>query len=219
MILSDGKTTIDYFNKFPSDINAIAVTVSGGTDSTLAFYCLLATLKQRGQRTRVFPIHGYDTARTKVQSWKTALNIYKWVTKKTRLTVDPLQIFAYTKDRPLGTLHHLYPQFQYLQERYGIKDMITGDTMGMPDSPRPNTGREDDPDEQKIQQIALMHPLSFPFVTVNKKFIAHQYMTLGILELSTLTTSCISNDTKPCKSCWWCKERHWAFKNYDGGVD
>ena len=26
------------------------------------------------------------------------------------------------------------------------------------------------------------------------------------------------NFTKPCKECWWCREKKWAFGMYDGGV-
>ena len=42
--------------------------------------------------------------------------------------------------------------------------------------------------------------------------------------LFPITWSCISYGDKtdywthPCKTCWWCKEKLWAFGSYDGGV-
>ena len=43
-----------------------------------------------------------------------------------------------------------------------------------------------------------------------------QYEKYGIMDLSLLTVSCIG-DPGPCSKCFWCKERKWAFGNYDGG--
>ena len=68
---------------------------------------------------------------------------------------------------------------------------------------------------------------SAPFDNVNKKFIAELYKNEHYMmdEVYPLTASCISDnalDTNywqlPCKRCWWCKERYWAFGSYDGGV-
>ena len=44
MILTDGTTSLDYFETFPTDIKSVGLSLSGGADSALAFYCLLKTL-------------------------------------------------------------------------------------------------------------------------------------------------------------------------------
>ena len=43
-------------------------------------------------------------------------------------------------------------------------------------------------------------------------------------ELFPITASCVGYAketdyfTKPCKVCWWCREKKWAFGMYDGEV-
>lgn len=63
-----------------------------------------------------------------------------------------------------------------------------------------------------------------PFVNVNKKFIADLYKEFNLMDnLFPLTMSCIGwaketkNFTEPCKTCYWCHEKKWAFGCYDGG--
>jgi len=60
---------------------------------------------------------------------------------------------------------------------------------------------------------------------VDRSFIAEYYNKIEFLKkLFPLTKSCISSDIlqtdgwrKPCMKCWWCKEKFWAFHQYDGG--
>ena len=63
-----------------------------------------------------------------------------------------------------------------------------------------------------------------PFVNVDKKFIADLYKQFDLMDdLFPLTMSCIGwagetkNFTEPCKTCFWCYEKKWAFGCYDGG--
>lgn len=63
-----------------------------------------------------------------------------------------------------------------------------------------------------------------PFVNVNKKFLAGLYEQEDIMDLHNITESCTGFPkdtnwfTEPCKRCFWCYERKWAFGSYDGGV-
>lgn len=63
-----------------------------------------------------------------------------------------------------------------------------------------------------------------PFVNVDKRFLAGLYRQEGIMDLHNITESCtgFAKDTnwfqEPCKECFWCHERYWAFGSYDGGV-
>lgn len=61
-----------------------------------------------------------------------------------------------------------------------------------------------------------------PFRNVNKKWIRGMYEQHDAMDwLYPLTQSCIGfadkTDffTKPCKQCFWCHEKHWAFGTYD----
>lgn len=64
-----------------------------------------------------------------------------------------------------------------------------------------------------------------PLINVNKKFIAQGYKDFELIEtLYPKTISCekIRNNDNfnemPCKKCWWCKEKHWAFGVYDKNI-
>jgi 7-cyano-7-deazaguanine synthase in queuosine biosynthesis len=56
-------------------------------------------------------------------------------------------------------------------------------------------------------------PLYTPFINVNKKKLAKIYASLGIQDLYSKTRSCesLTLTTGHCSTCWWCKERIWAF--------
>lgn len=64
-----------------------------------------------------------------------------------------------------------------------------------------------------------------PFVNVDKKFIAELYEQYDLMDdLFPMTASCIGNNedtkfhTEPCRTCFWCHEKLWAFGCYDGGI-
>lgn len=68
---------------------------------------------------------------------------------------------------------------------------------------------------------------SAPWYTYDKKFIASIYKkhTYLMEHIYNLTFSCVEMDPsitdfwdKPCKECWWCKEKYWAFGTYDYGI-
>ena len=64
-----------------------------------------------------------------------------------------------------------------------------------------------------------------PFVNINKKWVAGMFEQEGLMDtLFPLTESCtgFAQDTnwwtEPCRDCFWCNEKYWAFGCYDGGV-
>lgn len=65
-----------------------------------------------------------------------------------------------------------------------------------------------------------------PLYNHNKKKVAELYRIYDIMEtIFPLTNSCIGQAestnffTEPCKKCWWCHEKKWAFGLYDGAVE
>ena len=60
-----------------------------------------------------------------------------------------------------------------------------------------------------------------PFQNHDKAWVARCFESEGLMKgLFPLTRSCegqadkTKNFTKPCKKCWWCREKYWAFKQY-----
>ena len=218
MILSRGSEVVNYFENFPSDIKAIGLNLSGGTDSAFIFYCLLKTINDKKYNTKVYPMHGVDVHWPDHKSWEKAQEVYQWVVAKFPLLVEqdqvgPVSVFPFNKTKDVNKITFLEPILVYMKRRYGIIDTIFSDTQGMPHSPRPTD------DASSLLHLQRSTPIRYPIAHVNKSFIAYQYKKLGIEELSNITVSCVTNLTPPCKECWWCKERKWAFGTYDGAVD
>ena len=76
-----------------------------------------------------------------------------------------------------------------------------------------NEGRED---------VAVVGGLCYhPFARVNKKFVQGVFEQEDLMgEYFSLTGSCTGTALEtnyfqePCKQCFWCHERHWAFGSY-----
>ena len=56
-----------------------------------------------------------------------------------------------------------------------------------------------------------------PFAYFSKKFLAEIYKQYDLMDMFGLTESCVGHEKNglPCKTCWWCKEKYWAFDYYD----
>ena len=217
MILSDGNTQITYFKNFPTDIKNIGLSLSGGTDSALILFLLTKMIKERNQSSFIYPIHGYDIARKNVHSYEAAQAVIDRVKDLLDDTtiIQPPHIFAYNKKLPITKDAYHAANYEYMQRRYNIPFIIRGITQGMPDDDRPLT--KGDGDSKEIYKFAT-ETFILPFGTVDKRFIAHQYEIFELDSLYKVTSSCIADSPEPCKQCWWCKEKYFAFKSYDGCV-
>jgi hypothetical protein len=79
---------------------------------------------------------------------------------------------------------------------------------------------------ETAHNTGLTHKAYAPFSTVDKRWVAAEYNSHpGLLaNLFPLTVSCTgytgvtAHFTRPCKTCYWCSEKHWAFGLYDGGI-
>ena len=56
------------------------------------------------------------------------------------------------------------------------------------------------------------------FCSVDKKFLAEIYEQENLMnDLFPNTVSCTNiSKIEPCKKCYWCEEKKWAFGMYDG---
>ena len=221
MILSDDRgNVLDYFDKFPENTN-IGIALSGGADSTLLLFLFVSMIYERkAYYVKIYPIHGYDSSRTNQiktdsESWQQVLKIVEWIREwfSDKPNLDEIlqepNIFSYKKNDTIKREYHK-PHMDYMKKRYNIPFIVHGITLGMPSEQRPDENLQLMPRNQNQPW--------FPLGTVDKQFIAYQYEYFGINELSKLTNSCIADAPLPCKECFWCRERYWAFKNYDGGL-
>lgn len=218
MILTDDTITLDFFEVFPRSYKKVGVQLSGGADSALMLFLLIKMAQERGDEVSIYPITGYDVSDPDMTTYQVAENIINWIKSKTNYNfIEPLIVVPYTnvdntKDEMLRSSR------KYLIQRYGCSTVLDGISLGMPDSQRSGPNGYQWVDDQQISSLAVKYPHQFPWSTVTKRFIAAQYKKFGIEELSMLTNSCITSSVTPCKECWWCHERYWAFGSYDGGI-
>lgn len=195
--------------------------LSGGADSALTLFRLAKMIddKKQSHRMEIYPIHGYDIRRTTARSFEAVDRIVQYVRQEyPNVKICDPHIVAFRK-QPTDhvTTNYLDHAIEYLTRRYKIQVFIYSVTQGMDLSDRP-VG-EGDMNQKQYLIAQQKNPLAWPFAHLTKKDIADQYKSLDILPLSLLTVSCIADREGPCRDCWWCRERHWAFNNYDGGVD
>lgn len=136
------------------------------------------------------PLNGY------VKNVHFSLNINK-IREKYKAT---LEVNALTANPPIEE-----------QIKYGFKDVAEK--------------RRNVSNENQIQDTSKRRILYKPFINVDKKFIADLYRQYDLMDdIYPITQSCIGREfktdywTKPCKECFWCYEKKWAFGTYDGGV-
>jgi|GEM_PF-2041192 hypothetical protein len=223
MILEYDGVVVDFFEKFPAHWKNIGIHVSGGADSALILYCTALMIHSRDQlnEVKIWPTISYDAAAPNCKVHNIGKDVVKYI--------QDLPIGKSIQNPYLHTYHqtdidteskntYLREARKYLFNIIGCDTVLDGTTRGMPGLPRP-TGSYD-PNEEELIAMTKQPGIEFvfPFATVNKKFIAAQYNHFGLKDLSNMTSSCVISSASPCKECWWCKERYWAFGSYDGGV-
>tara|TARA_R100000541_G_scaffold49349_1_gene56510 strand:- start:98 stop:580 length:483 start_codon:yes stop_codon:yes gene_type:complete len=159
-------------------------------------------------------MHGIDTnVQIAVQPAK---QIVEYVRNKFKNVNIILETFSYAIDpKKLNKNDYHQRYYDEYMKHHNIPKIIRAVTQGMPNSGRPIVDH-DIPPEKLIQYSK--DDITLPFGAVDKKWIKLQYRYYGIVDLANMTVSCIADQKEPCRECWWCKERFWAFGNYDGGI-
>ena len=220
MILEHDGIVLDFFERFPRHYKNIGLQLSGGADSSLILFCLLKMLQERGQTdtVKIWPSTSYDTEVEDCKSHIAAQNVIDYIRALPGGNcVQDLQITIYEQsDLSLSKDIYLAPVRKYLVDHRNCEVVIVGTNQGMPGDERPTP----DPNHQgqKLIELGEKEHDALPWAPVDKKFIAAQYKKFGIEDLSNITNSCTASSKTPCKKCWWCKERYWAFGSYDYGL-
>lgn len=102
-----------------------------------------------------------------------------------------------------------------LIDKHQASGILTGMTLNPSDLMI--EGRDESRDKEREFKITSSHgvPHYRPFINDTKKAIAELYNKHDLQSLSKLTISCEAVEPpRPCKECWWCKEKYWAFGYY-----
>ena len=215
------------------------VNVSGGADSAILLWQLLKYLRLHKRiLENITVISGVESSRVH-NEWN-AREVFLAISEKFTEQTFVHDVFYYDK---IGSKLDYHIAHEKELQTQGILCMFHGRTANPPkqiqelikyndttmyaDRSKP---AERDVTEKKRKTEFWWDNNTFtsvPFDNVDKKFLAGLYKKEPYMMnvVYPLTASCISNksiDTKwfqePCRKCFWCQERYWAFGSYDGGI-
>lgn len=209
----------------PKKYKKLGISLSGGSDSAFMSYLLFDHITKNSLDHEIYFVSGIIRSKGKWKKFYTE-EIVDFITDKNSkvdvkshdvLIVDELQeMFDYERklletkkvDIFLNATTQNPPYEELLKY-----DMLNGRLLN-----RDEKGRD-------VWRNELGGIVYKPFINVNKKFIAQGYSDYNLMTtLFTKTISCekrygeTNYNELPCKQCWWCKEKYWAFGVYDMGV-
>lgn len=215
-------------NNYIKDYNNILVNCSGGADSSLMLFELIKTCVDNSYKK---DIHVLTLSHSLKQNWNGAVaaNVVRFVSNyfNTDLIVKHHihYVPAPQKDFFDKVQTQIYENYNIdlqmnAKSMAPIKDavvVIDNKTIDLVETcPVP------DRKEGKHSLFDFIEPaLYLPYGGLTKDKLAEKYRQYGIIDsLFPITRSCegwedvTENFTKPCKNCWWCFERYWAFGKF-----
>lgn len=187
-----------------SDLRNVALYTSGGTDSTLLLYLLCTKLRE------VTAVHITDINRPYgIINFEEILELFKE-------EFPEVNIKTYFNSYDQKITGHKKPFFRQVDkdlfQNYGIKTILFGTTNNPSDVENLIEGRDKTRENINLKDNRYRVPLN----SFDKRFIAEFYKETPFLQkIFPLTISCIEK-VGPCKKCWWCREKKWAFGVHDG---
>jgi 7-cyano-7-deazaguanine synthase in queuosine biosynthesis len=191
----------------------VGLSLSGGADSSLLLYILLANKKETLE---VFTLASDLKGRTSAKIAANVIDKCIELTGNNKINHHVVYVDMQNDDK----LFRL-PREMIVENKINI--MYTAVTANPPKDIADNFLTPIENSEHTKRDPAIYRPIinsnwCFPFFNIDKIKIAEMYESLGLIDtLFPLTRSCEleyppSNFLGHCDKCWWCKERFWGFK-------
>jgi hypothetical protein len=214
----------------PDNVKKIGILLSGGADSAILLYILCKHIQENNLDVTVLPITSCVIAKPVMVegTFRVTNKIRELFNYNIPFLLDN---FLYFRGRKVFK-YDIVAQINLLKE--GVVDYLigAGTTFASEEVLKQNNMWDDRPVYRALDYVPThydylipgndKYKIYKPFLRVDKKFVAEMYDLYGVREsLLSVTKSCIANFSmsegwsKPCKTCWWCKERFWAFGEYD----
>lgn len=193
-----------------TDHKTVGVFLSGGLDSAVLAYLALELLPDT-KLVLITGIHKHMDYYNKPY----AVQVKTWLDNKFPNRILDHIILEY--DNREHAKQYKKQNNEAIVKQYNIDALFSGMTLNPINEPSLMIeGRDvtrDTPLRYEHDYLGIKHYM--PFNELDKKGIYELYKFYDVLELAEQTISCESETkTKPCKECWWCKEKHWAFNAY-----
>lgn len=204
----------------------LGLKLSGGVDSSLLLFLMAKEISDNGYNCSIFPTTGYKTD-TGYNNKKEVDHIIQTVRgmfpnvtiHNSHELLFSMEIVMSTYDTKFDYSENMIPTWIDVNN---IKYLFHGMTMNPPVESLVEGGiQERSANGSKLIYAEVWNnkTLIKPFFDKDKSFVAELYKEHDLLEtIFPYTVSCIeSNDDEPqpCKMCFWCQEKFWAFNSYD----
>jgi hypothetical protein len=217
----------------------IGINLSAGTDSAFLMYSTLKKIQQDNLDSAVIPITGVDIRRP-TNEWHAREIVLYFKEQFPDVKILQHQFNYYDKEHEKDKPNKHKEHEKKLFSEKTIDVLFHGVTANPDKQSMIDMGfyenretKRDSKNSKFVSHANQSHTGDLyrdnfmwyaPFAFLNKKFIAEEYRKNGLMEeLFPMTASCIGYAkhtnfwSEPCKECWWCKEKKWAFGMYDGG--
>jgi len=181
----------------------IGVYLSGGIDSAFLLYLL-----GRQNKNKIVLL----TIGTKEKKYNIpyAEKVAKYVKSKTDIQIIEHRIvISETEELRRETR---VAMSEKLTDEYGIVCWLDGKTRN-PDEILPHHDDRKEDRDRGVLRWRDDKTYGSPFSVIDKKMIRTLIEKHEVGRLATITISCEVSDP-PCRNCWWCEERKWAFGYY-----
>ena len=196
--------------KMPDNITYVS-TLSGGLDSALATYLLM--YYKPGTRVVLSSICLEHMDNYNLNNVK---NIRTYLQKHFPDRIREHRI-GYFADRDAARSGR-GTQTSNLVTEFTALGLLSGMTLNPIDVPELMDSERDDTRDavRPVRTLSRTNIWHYqPFINHDKKYVAELYQQHNLQDLADLTVSCESlTSPRPCKTCWWCREKHWAFGYY-----
>lgn len=241
---ADGSQKAELF--IPDSLKKLGVSVSGGTDSALTLYLICSLITEcKKPDVEIAVVHCVDIVRTAKSKTGFDLIIDKFETEFPNIKfIRRYTQFVETEELKKGEA--IRKEMTRVISECGLEGHFIGLTMNPPKEvcetfdrippeikkryneviPEYRIRRMYDKNKNRTERKEECVFIQSSFLaTVDRSFVAEYYNKIKFLkDLFPLTASCVGGLfetkgwTQPCKNCWWCKEKFWAFHKYDGGT-
>tara|TARA_Y100000004_G_scaffold154627_1_gene178846 strand:- start:233 stop:940 length:708 start_codon:yes stop_codon:yes gene_type:complete len=234
MIYESDNGRVEFWDPYPrlNTFENIGINLSAGTDSALLMFFTCRELEKRNSNQKIIPITGVHNLRPN-NIWNAEEIVLLFKEWFPSVKWGEHQINRYDKDNQKDKPNkHLEHEIS-LREKKIVDIILHGRTANpsLEEAKKHNLlyKREERRDrhgnKRKVYHENHNRPFYCPFEFVDKKFISDMYHQYNLMdELFPITASCVAyakttnHFSEPCKECWWCREKKWAFGMYDGGI-
>ena len=223
MLYDDRGLIVDYFQELfkHHEHRNLGIQWSGGADSTFSFWYMAKLMHDYDLKEyTLLPVTGYEYIMNYVP-YKETEEIYKIIRESfPRANILPRYTYDFMDDLVGEKSKWKYWENEkpFVKEKYNISWFVNSNCASPLFEKVDWEPRKITEDRTVKNRLAKNTKLKSAWRLVDKKFIAYQYNKFNLMDtIFPLTASCVNPDDNgdPCKCCWWCHEKHWAFGYYD----